>query len=57
MQFGIIEQSEDDWQTDDKTTMMIQIDAIPINYDLILDENCEFKFVKGFSYPIAGCPG
>jgi len=57
MQFEIIEQSEDDWQTDDRTTMMIQIDAIPINYDLILDENCEFKFVKGFSYPIVGCPG
>ena len=56
MQFEIIEQSEDDWQTDDRTTMMIQIDAIPINYDLILDENCEFNFVKGFSYPIVGCP-
>ncbi|RJS79665.1 hypothetical protein CW708_01815 [Candidatus Bathyarchaeota archaeon] len=35
MQFEIIEQSELDWQTDDKSTMMIQIDAIPINYDLI----------------------
>jgi len=56
MQFEIIEQSEDDWQTDDRTTMMIQIDAIPINYDLILDEHREFKFVKGFSYPIVGCP-
>ncbi len=56
MQFEIIEQSEEDWQTNDRTTMMIQIDAVPINYDLILDENCDFKFVKGFSYPIAGCP-
>lgn len=56
MQFEIIEQSEDDWQTNDKTTMMIQIDAIPINYDLILDEKCEFTFVKGFSYPVVGCP-
>lgn len=56
MQFEIIEQSEEDWQTDDRTTMMIQIDAVPINYDLILEENCDFKFVKGFSYPIAGCP-
>jgi DNA helicase HerA-like ATPase len=56
MQFEIIEQSEDDWQSDDKTTMMIQIDAIPINYDLILDRKCEFKFVKGFSYPVVGSP-
>jgi hypothetical protein len=56
MQFEIIEQSEEDWQTNDKTTMMIQIDAIPINYDLILDEKCEFTFVKGFSYPVVGCP-
>jgi DNA helicase HerA-like ATPase len=54
MQFEIIEQSEDDWQTDDKSTMMIQIDAIPINYDLILNGKCDFKFEKGFSYPIVG---
>jgi DNA helicase HerA-like ATPase len=54
MQFEIIEQSEEDWQTDDKATMMIQIDAIPINYDLILDKKCEFEFVKGFSYPVVG---
>ncbi|MEM4704506.1 MAG: ATP-binding protein [Candidatus Bathyarchaeia archaeon] len=56
MQFEIIEQSEDDWQTDDKSTMIIQIDAIPINYDLILDDKCEFGFVKGFSYPVVGSP-
>ena len=54
MQFEIIEQSEDDWQTDDKSTMMIQIDAIPINYDLVLNKSCEFEFVKGFSYPVVG---
>jgi DNA helicase HerA-like ATPase len=54
MQFEIIEQSEEDWQTDDKSTMMIQIDAIPINYDLIINENCQFEFVKGFSYPVVG---
>jgi DNA helicase HerA-like ATPase len=54
MQFEIIEQSEDDWQTDDKSTMMIQIDAIPINYDLILSKECGFKFEKGFSYPVVG---
>ncbi len=56
MQFEIIEQSEEDWLTDDKSTMMIQIDAIPINYDLIIDKNCDFDFVKGFSYPVVGSP-
>ena len=56
MQFEIIEQSEEDWQTDDKSTMMIQIDAIPINYDLIIGSECKFEFAKGFSYPIAGSP-
>ncbi|MGB9853913.1 MAG: helicase HerA domain-containing protein, partial [Candidatus Bathyarchaeales archaeon] len=56
MQFEIIEQSEADWQTDDKATMMIQIDAIPINYDLIIGEKCDFRFVKGFSYPVVGSP-
>lgn len=56
MQFEIIEQSESDWQTDDTSTMMIQIDAVPVNYDLILNKSCEFKFVKGFSYPVAGSP-
>ncbi|MCJ7424463.1 ATP-binding protein [Candidatus Bathyarchaeota archaeon] len=54
MQFEIIEQSEDDWQTDDTSTMMIQIDAIPMNYDLILSEKCKFEFEKGFSYPVVG---
>jgi hypothetical protein len=34
--------------------MMIQIDAIPINYDLIINKNHEFEFVKGFSYPVVG---
>jgi DNA helicase HerA-like ATPase len=56
MQFEIIEQSEEDWQTDDKSTMMIQIDAIPINYDLIIRADCTFEFVKGFSYPVVGSP-
>jgi DNA helicase HerA-like ATPase len=56
MQFEIIEQSEADWQTDDRSTMMIQIDAIPINYDLVIGENCDYKFVKGFSYPVMGSP-
>ncbi len=56
MQFEIIEQSEADWQTDDKSTMMIQIDAIPINYDLIIKGDCTFEFAKGFSYPVVGSP-
>jgi uncharacterized protein len=56
MQFEIIEQSEEDWQTNDKSTMMIQIDAIPINYDLLLSKECNFAFFKGFSYPIVGSP-
>ena len=56
MQFEIIEQSEEDWQTDDKSTMMIQIDAIPINYDLIIKDGCTFEFSKGFSYPVVGSP-
>ena len=54
MQFEIIEQSEADWQTDDTSTMMIQIDAVPINYDLIMKGNGEFEFFKGFSYPVVG---
>src|SRR3989337_174329 len=54
MQFEIIEQSEEDWQTNDKSTMMIQIDAVPINYDLILSSGCGFEFLKGFSYPVVG---
>ena len=56
MQFEIIEQSEADWQSNDTSTMMIQIDAIPINYDLIIRGDCEFEFVKGFSYPVVGSP-
>jgi DNA helicase HerA-like ATPase len=56
MQFEIIEQSEKDWQIDDKSTMMIQIDAIPVNYDLILGSDCKFEFSKGFSYPVVGSP-
>jgi len=56
MQFEIIEQSEADWLTDDRSTMMIQIDAVPINYDLVIGKNCDYKFVKGFSYPVVGSP-
>jgi DNA helicase HerA-like ATPase len=54
MQFEIIEQSEADWQKNDTSTMMIQIDAIPVNYDLILSGKDAVNFVKGFSYPVVG---
>jgi hypothetical protein len=54
MQFEIIEQSEADWGTDDRATMMIQLSSIPINYDLVLRGDEEPEFVKGFSYPVLG---
>ena len=58
MQFEVIEQSVVDWDTDDKSTMMIQISAIPINYDLVVntteDGEIKYEYVKGFSYPIIG---
>jgi hypothetical protein len=56
MQFEVIEQSVTDWDTDDKSTMMIQISAIPVNYDLIVNNNEKdsFSYVKGFSYPLIG---
>jgi DNA helicase HerA-like ATPase len=56
MLFEIIEQSEADWQTNDKTTMVIQISAIPINYDLVLHSDEECEFIKGFNYPIIASP-
>src|SRR5208337_785115 len=52
-QFEIIEQSMADWDTDDKATMMIQISAIPLNYDLIIVGN-DHQYLKGFRYPIVG---
>ena len=56
MQFEVIEQSVTDWDTDDKSTMMIQISAIPVNYDLVVNNNANdsFSYVKGFSYPLIG---
>lgn len=58
MQFEVIEQSVVDWDTDDKSTMMIQISAIPINYDLVVNSEdkveIKYEYVKGFSYPIIG---
>ena len=52
MQFEIIQQSVNDWDTSDKSTMMVQISALPINYDLILDGKGEPKYEKGFTYPV-----
>jgi uncharacterized protein len=62
MQFEVIEQSVEDWDTDDKSTMMIQLSTIPINYDLVvtIDQNkdnekeIKYEYVRGFSYPIIG---
>ena len=59
MQFEVIEQSVEDWDTDDKSTMMIQISTIPINYDLVVtvdkkDNEIKYEYVRGFSYPIIG---
>ncbi|MGD1836933.1 MAG: ATP-binding protein [Nitrososphaeraceae archaeon] len=54
MQFEVIEQSVTDWDTDDRSTMMIQISSIPVNYDLVLDRKDSYEFKKGFSYPIIG---
>ena len=53
MQFEVIQQSFQDWETSDKTTMMIQLATLPINYDLVLEGN-SIGFERGFSYPIPG---
>jgi hypothetical protein len=52
-QFEVIEQSVADWDTDDKATMMIQLNAIPLNYDLIL-EGADQVYAKGFTFPVIG---
>jgi len=54
MQFEVIQQSVEDWETSDKTTMMIQLAAIPINYDLVLEDDRDPVFERGFSYPVVG---
>lgn len=54
MQFEIIQQSVNDWDTSDKSTMMVQISALPINYDLIVDGDSEPRYERGFSYPVIG---
>ena len=55
MQFEIIQQSVNDWDTSDKSTMMVQISALPINYDLIIaNGSSEPEYERGFSYPVIG---
>lgn len=51
-QFEIIEQTVTDWGTDDKATMMIQLNAIPLNYDLAIDERGGCDYIKGFTFPV-----
>src|SRR5437588_9375583 len=51
MQFEIIQQSVKDWDTSDKSTMMVQISALPINYDLVLNGEAEPNNKKGFTIP------
>lgn len=53
MQFEVIEQSVPDWDTDDKSSMMIQVSTIPVNYDLVID-NGGYRYERGFSYPVIG---
>ncbi|MHA2396143.1 MAG: ATP-binding protein [Candidatus Thorarchaeota archaeon] len=54
LQMEIIEQSVPDWSTDDQATMMVHMNAVPINYDLVIDKKGEIAFKKGFSYPLVG---
>ncbi|MBS7622869.1 ATP-binding protein [Candidatus Bathyarchaeota archaeon] len=51
-QFEIIQQSVEDWATDDKATMMIQMSAIPLNYDLVAGDDDEAQYIRGFTYPV-----
>ncbi|MHA2026597.1 MAG: ATP-binding protein [Candidatus Thorarchaeota archaeon] len=54
LQMEIIEQSVPDWSTDDQATMMVHMNAVPINYDLVVTKKGELEFRKGFSYPLVG---
>ncbi|RLI47311.1 hypothetical protein DRO69_00905 [Candidatus Bathyarchaeota archaeon] len=54
LQFEVIERSVGDWETNDKSTMMVQLTAIPINYDLVLKPGEDPSFDRGFSYPVVG---
>ncbi|MHA1771490.1 MAG: ATP-binding protein [Candidatus Thorarchaeota archaeon] len=54
LQFEVIEQAVDDWDTDDQTTMLVEMSAIPINQDLVILPDGTIEFRKGFSYPLVG---
>ena len=58
MQFEVIEQSVDDWGTNDQSTMMIQISAIYVDYDLVMNGDSNnrvsggnYRYIRSFSYP------
>ncbi|HDM05687.1 MAG TPA: ATP-binding protein [Candidatus Aenigmarchaeota archaeon] len=53
IQREIIEQSAKDWDKSDSSTMMIRINAVPLNYDLVIEEN-DLEFEKGWTFPIIG---
>jgi DNA helicase HerA-like ATPase len=53
IQREIIEQSVKDWEKNDTSTMMIRINAVPINYDLIIENDC-LSFENGWSFPLIG---
>ncbi|MCS7106398.1 MAG: ATP-binding protein, partial [Candidatus Aenigmarchaeota archaeon] len=53
IQREIIEQSVRDWEKDDASTMMIRITAVPINYDLIIEDG-SLGFENGWSFPLIG---
>ncbi|MFQ5761770.1 MAG: helicase HerA domain-containing protein, partial [Candidatus Bathyarchaeia archaeon] len=54
LQFEVIDQSVADWASDDRSTLMVQISAIPTNYDFIINSDKQPEYVKGFSYPVIG---
>lgn len=53
IQREIIEQSVRDWEKDDASTMMIRITAVPINYDLVIEDG-SLGFENGWSFPLIG---
>ena len=52
-QFEIATRAVPDWDTDDSQIMAVNMVAIPVNYDIIVQEDKPI-FIKGFTYPIIG---
>ncbi len=52
-QFEIATQAVPDWDTNDSQIMAINMVAIPVNYDIIIEDDRPV-FRKGFTYPIIG---